>query len=221
MLINISLHEDGPPMWFLGEPKTPKIALNFMEPGPIIIEFDSFNDSEKTQIIRAIELNRITSSVDILLLKKSMVMPEIKPTEVSEPAKTVALIQEKKNKKEGLKSPIDVFLKQRNEEMTSMSNEILSLKAQQIKAKIKEIKDIKLLRKMKTIELDGHNRKTIIGAILKQISDLSKVAKDSIQDTGLQDLTKDDKIDEELKIEEVEEKEIHLTIDNEGNIITV
>lgn len=218
MIINISLHEDGPPMWFLGEPKTPKIALNFMEPGPIIVEFDSFNDSEKTQIIRAIELNRITSSIEVLELKKSMVIPEVKAVENSEPKEFIPI---KETQKEKPKSPIDAFLKQRNEEMTSISNEVLNLKAQQIKTKIKEIKDIKLLRKMRTIELDGHNRKTIIGAISKQISDLSKIAKDSIQDTGLQDLSKDDKINEDLKIEEVEEKEIHLTIDNEGNIITV
>lgn len=215
MLINISLHEDGPPMWFLGEPKNPKIALTFMQASINNVDFDTFSDMEKLQIIKATELEKITVSVDINELKKSMlVMPVID--------NVVPIVNTNQETKliEKSKSKIDQILQERTLELTNSAQHFLSFKLSQLKNEIKLIKDIKLLRKMKSLEIDNANRKTIISAICKQIGVLNKVVENKIPQK-LQDSENDVKIKEDFIVVESDEEEVNLTIDNEGNIITV
>lgn len=49
--MQIWLNPDGPPMWFLGEPKKIIVSLNYVEPGPVEVDFESLEETAQKQLL--------------------------------------------------------------------------------------------------------------------------------------------------------------------------
>ena len=60
MNIQISLAEDGPPFWFLGDPKYLIVTLTYHEPGPTTVDFSKLGNKEQKQILVAMQMEHIT-----------------------------------------------------------------------------------------------------------------------------------------------------------------
>jgi hypothetical protein len=57
----IKLSDDGPAMWFLGSPRAIRLSLNFDNPGPVDIDFESLSDLEQNQIMSAVREGKLES----------------------------------------------------------------------------------------------------------------------------------------------------------------
>lgn len=61
--MQITLNTDVSPMWFLGEPKSLVVSLNYLEPGPVELDFEKLEESQQKQLLLALKGGTIMSDM--------------------------------------------------------------------------------------------------------------------------------------------------------------
>lgn len=170
----IKLKKNGPAMWFLGDPpKNIKVNLNFVNPGPVDLDFKSLQLGEQKQVLIALKEEKIETDEDyqnlyniytkLLSQKEEIVEENDKPIKKKFSLfkkDSVAQLQKDREKRE-------IQLKERCNYLSKQS-----IKA--IKSALKKEKDVKFLKMFLEMEESKKGRVSIIDFIKTQIRKFQK-----------------------------------------------
>jgi len=169
MIINLTLTEEGPPFWFLGDPKNLLVSLTYQDPGPASVDFSQLTQLECRKICMDIQrgklecdipFNKLAAEYDKFFRRDPTTTPEAgsarkKRTGVDKALK-IAGVREKQEEK--FQKRCKMIAKQ-------------SIRA--LRAALKDEKDMRLLRKVRDLELEKRSpRPTVLDLIELQVQKL-------------------------------------------------
>jgi hypothetical protein len=158
MQIYLNLAEDGPPFWFLGDPKRLTVSLTYQEPGPIEVEFSNLTMPDQKKILQSIQAGQIESNVPWadMYVEYEKVFSKAAPVRI-EP-------QEPTPKPTGAVQAIpSVDLRVAKEAaFQEKCQKIVKEKLSQLKESLKKEKDIRTLRTIRDLELQKKSPRTSV-----------------------------------------------------------
>ena len=162
MIINLILADDGPPFFFLGDPKRLILSLTYQDPGPMPIDFEDLSLVDQKKIIIAVSREQLESDVpypalvteyEKLFSKDAPVVPEPQAPP-KEPAGA---------------PPVVDPTEERNQQEASFQKEcqtIVKQKIKAIKANLENESDLRKLRTIRDLELQKKSpRITVVNYI--------------------------------------------------------
>lgn len=168
--MKIWLSEDGPPMWFLGEPRKLIASLNMQNPGPIELDFDNLGLLDQMRVLTAMKNGAITGDPAFEVLyaewsKKNKSTPKSSDTTATDQAKAV------------VDSRLRVEVA-RTEKETKFQERVTWALGQSIKGLkniIQNCDDLRFLREVLKAEQVGKGRKTVIRWIRERLTRFERV----------------------------------------------
>lgn len=149
--MQIKLTEEGPPMWFLGKPREIKISLTFAEPGPVDVDFEKLETEEQKQILVGLRDRKLEASESFQDLYSVYSKGVVKAT----PSKEVKeyLHQAKMEKEKDRKFKFEAEREKKEEIFNERVEFLASKSVKAIKAALDKETDLRLLRKLRDVEL--------------------------------------------------------------------
>jgi len=172
MWIKLDQH-NGPPIWFLGEPKKVKVSLTYQQPGPETIEFEKLSELEQKQILIGIQKKTLESDKSYMDLYNLYLQGQ--PKEEA-PSQEVQTYLNKKKEKKVEKKQLSVLAKREKQEQKfkSRCEHISKQTTRAIKAAIKNEDDLRLLRTLLQMELKNKNRISVKDLLQEHIRKIQK-----------------------------------------------
>lgn len=155
--MQVWLHEEGPPIWFLGEPKDLIVTLTLNEPGPVELDFESLNDQQKARVIQSLNTLQIESDVSVSELQNREQKQNQKKEDMAADI-NLAVVERLQKEKE----KADQIRKEKEEKLLERCKYIMDKPVRAIKSALKNEKDMKLFDKLFTLEQQGKNRKMVL-----------------------------------------------------------
>jgi len=168
----LSLSKNGPPIWFLGPTSNLLVSLNYLDPGPKEVDFNTLSILDKKIVILAIRAGQVVSNL------KEEVLLDIYKKEL------IALTPKVKEKTD---DRVKSLLEKSEQETTSLETDCSELVKQPFKILnemvLERKNDIKFLRILLKQEEKNKNRSSVKSLIKKCQKELSKVIKEKIEET--------------------------------------
>ncbi len=159
MIVELSLNVDKCGMWFLGQPRQTKVSFTFASPGPTQIDFAKLEKQEQEHLLRALQTNKINSSVLFTDLYQIYIEMHTKAPEPSqEVTNYLAATEKQKEHETALKQ-----LKQREKreaDLDSRCASIIKLSVRALKSCLAKEQDVRILRKIRALELQKGPQKS-------------------------------------------------------------
>ena len=149
MIVNLLLMEDGPPFYFLGDPKRLILSLTYENPGPSPIEFSNLSLIDQKKILIAIRMEQLEADVpygDMVteyqkFFSKEAPVGITPPAPVQEPAGAVVQLD-----------PPRTF-EQLEAKFQESCKEIVKQRITKMKVSLKNESDFRKLRTIRDLEL--------------------------------------------------------------------
>lgn len=210
MLIQITLAEDGPPFWFLGDPKYLKVSLTFHEPGPVEVDFSKLGNKEQKQILVAMQMEYITVDKSFFALEQEY--------EKFFPANTpVNASSEEAPKRTGMDRALKMEAN-RQEKEAKFQDKCRLLSKQGISAlkhALKDETDLRLLRNIRDSEMNKKKpRPSILGFLDTKLRKLQANLIEEIENSAITEIEAELPPEKETFVSDVIELEretVHLT----------
>lgn len=168
--MQIKLAEDGPPMWFLGEPRNLIVSLTGENPGPIELDFYKLGTMDQMRVLTAMKNGEVEGdpSFEDLYAEWSKKSKHTPPQQ-NPPANAVAeAIINSRLKTEVTRTEREAKFQERCD--WAVTQNIKSLKSL-----IQNSDDIRFLRTILQAERTGKGRKTVIRWITERLNRFEKV----------------------------------------------
>jgi len=184
MKIWITLTEDGPSIWMLGERDNIIVNLNFVNTGPVEVDFDQLDEGGQKKVLDSVHRGEISSDVSFedlykhwnsLNVQKAKTKEEVVKVEKETAAALYLKEKAEKDKKEDEKIEF-----------------ILTGSIAAVRTSIKKEKDTRFLRKMLKKEQETKNRTNIVKHIESRIVSAEEKIADKLRKTKVK-LTKHEK----------------------------
>ena len=160
---------DGITMWFLGEPKNLIVNLNFVNRGPVEVDFAALSDVNQNRLINAVRSKQLESDIsveDLITLKRK---PNV--TAATYPASTVDESTVTSSPPQVVKT-LD-FLKQEMEtKKLERCQFILRGSVRSIKVAVSEANDITLTKALIKMEESNRARKSVLTFLREKLQAL-------------------------------------------------
>lgn len=181
MIVNLLLAEDGPPFYFIGDPKRLILSLTFEDPGPSPLEFSDLSLIDQKKILIAIRMEHIEADVpygelvaeyEKLFSKEAPVAPS-PPAPTPEPAGAMAPPTQKSTyeEAEGL--------------FQESCKKIVKQKIKDLKVSLKNESDLRKLRTIRDLELKKKSpRVSVVNFINLELRKLQAAIVEEIQNGG-------------------------------------
>jgi len=188
--MQIKLSMFGPPMWFLGDPKNLTVNLNYMNPGPVELNFGSLSTDEQQKVLQSVQNGQLECDITYAQLYQEWATsgPAI---EVPQDPQVEAIRQ----RISGMREQLETERKVRENKDQEKCSYLLSGSVRAMKAAITGMKDIKLVHRLLVEEKVGKKRKGVVTALEKKQHQLAlavqaRVAKKINSATKLQNKTR-------------------------------
>lgn len=168
MKVQLKLADDGPPFWFLGEPRDIRVSLTMTDPGPIEVDFDALADVERTKIMADLQRGIVESDVPFPTLHEVCLRLQAPPPPSVEAEAHLAQQQRYEAAQKALKQQVakEKKVKKFNERVDYLSK--LGVRA--VRAALQDESDIRLLRAIREKEaLKKRPRKSLMNFIEDKI----------------------------------------------------
>lgn len=209
--MKITLSENGPSMFFIGDPKNPVLSLNICNKGPIDIEFRALEDNYQKQILDAIKKGIITTDALFEELEYIWATKDIKKLEAKQEIKDYLERNKQIQATQAIVRQQREFEK-REKEIREKIKFALTCSFNAIRNSLKDEKDMRIIRIYREMEQKGRNREHIVGFFNRKLAQLYRVMHHKIaREQKLEDIAKEKalakKERERLRKEAKEEKE--------------
>lgn len=159
--MKICLTKNGPAMWFLGSPEKLIVSLNYINPGPVKINFDKLDEVSKQKLVKDISLGWIESDEDIDLSQLEDIGS--KELRMMTPQEERALeLEQRLIKQRKLEA-------KREKRLKHWSN-VLSRNYISAKKAVAKVQKIDILKLIAEIEMQKKQRNSILKMIQKKIA---------------------------------------------------
>jgi len=182
----IKLAKQGPSMWFLGEPDQILANLNFLNPGPIVIDFIKLDQKNQLALIQDLEKGVIESETSIEELKL-LVGETVDTSKDGIAALALQKANETIEKMKLLQKQATQYRENKRLQMEKRVDHIVAQPTRSVYYTINHSTDLLFLKQLLHKEVEGQNRKGVLLALQKKVHLLSierekKIAKEIRQD---------------------------------------
>lgn len=198
---------DGITMWFLGEPKDLIVNLNFVNRGPVELDFSSLSDVNQNRLISAIRSKQLESDItfeDLIALKRK---PDT--TTVTHPISavgqsTTVTISEGPPQ---VAKTLDFLKNEMETKKIERCQFILRRSVRSIKAAVSEANDISLTKTLIKMEESNKARKSVLTFLREKLRTLEV----AVVRFAEREKAKAEKQTEEYNVIESEQKVVSLS----------
>jgi hypothetical protein len=169
MKVNISIAEKGPPMWFIGVKPNIKVALTFMEPGPVEIDLDTLTQEEATHILLGVSEGKLESSVlykDLYTYYINRFATSKEPSLQQPVTQTTSSSIVNKTAFEQKKTEDEVIIKK----CQSLAKQSVRV----VKSTLSRETNFRMIKLMQKIEQENQNRRSVIDFLNEKIERVNK-----------------------------------------------
>lgn len=167
--MQIKLSSDGPPMWFLGDPKQLVASLTYVEPGPVEVDFQALGDAEQKAVLTAVQRGVVESDIPFqelyqVWLKSKSPVPQPSPTGNQEQIRQAAVqaMQERLIQRQAVAQKKEGKFQSRCEYLISQN--VIGLKSA-----VQNEKNERVLHNLLKLEQSGKQRVSVVKLIHEKL----------------------------------------------------
>lgn len=156
-------------IWFLGQPPKPRVSLNFEERGPVTVDLDDLVQGEVEHILFGLKVGDLEVSrpyEELYVYYKNKFLSVLKQQELTTEAVGPNTVIEQK------KTIMDVKA-ERDEKLIERCSYVVKQGVRSIKGILTTEEDIRVLRKVLEMEIEGKKRKSVLSFIQERIDKIN------------------------------------------------
>lgn len=153
MQIQLTLLEDGPPFFFLGDPKKLSLSLTYQDPGPQAVDFSALSLADQKKVLMHILVEKVKSNVAYqdLYQEYQKIFSQSAPAEPQVDKPVEKPVQPPAGAKKPAKIP-EQYMHQ-EEQFQEKCKKLVKKSLKLLKEELKESNDTRMLQTVRNLEL--------------------------------------------------------------------